>query len=310
MISKLCKIGLASFASLDSKKNTKTRLWCGVGDMSRLGARIRGSAQRSEAHDDEQTSLTKETARILPYDCCADFLSAHPLVIDARLDPRAVHAALLSFDAHVSGAKQEEEEVQEKKVLAAPRCVECARGHILLDEHNGVEVCDTCGLVQTRASINVTPEFVAPVPDSQLVPPHKRAHGVRGVATWMVKKLSSDPEKARRESYWEDLLHYNVFVHHSEDDLRVLARHVHAWVDAHGGVTREVRIAAALLHPRIRAQFMDESDVRKRLRTQQGLQTVVDPTPAPAFACTRCGARVATQKDARFHCRGPSVYRS
>ena len=69
------------------------------------------------------------------------------------------------------------------------------------------------------------------------------------------------------------------------------------------------KLAAALLHPSVRAQIPDAAAVRRRVRTSgeraraPALTPIVDPTPAPAFACAGCGAMRHSMRDARFHCK-------
>ena len=290
--------------------------------------------------------------RVLPFSCCVDFLTSHSFVTYFRLVPADLHTAIVHLDnflhskstetaptdatpdapdvTDVSDAVLAERLLQlpreclelSTEVVDAPptsvrRCIECRTGHIEVDEHHGCEVCAHCGLVQTRGSINVSPEFVSGVDD--LPPLHKRGGGyVRGVPQWLLHRAADEGTV----NYMDDLEHYNVFVNHPPDVLRTCETRLRTWRGGH--FSREVRVAAVLLYSRLAPAFMTESDVRQRVRsvvqragtrirngrevrewTMSGekMDMVTDETRRFQYPCPDCGCMENSVRTARVHCR-------
>lgn len=227
-------------------------------------------------------------ASVLPYECVRDYLEAHPLVAHRPVDARAVHAALVALDARAQAP------VQGPAPRRAADCVECGAGYVVLDAAGGQHVCSACGLVQTRRTGNVAPEYVAPAP----FVPRKRARddGADALPGYLFLR-ARDPEYVALD----ELTELNAWVHLPDDDVRACARTFTAWEGS--GHTRLAKMVACLLHPLLRAQFPSESDVRARVRQRASLPCVADPTPSPTFPCARCGALHYSKKEARFHCR-------
>lgn len=264
--------------------------------------------------------------RVLPLSSCIQFLNNHPFVTMFRLDANVLHTAIVHLDSHITqsrsdcGGRVESADPPSTGTKRAPvgGCFEC-HGYLLLDEHNGYEVCNKCGLIQTRRGINVTPEYNAGVDVDTLQPMHKRAKGVQGVPKWMVQALHPTPEP----SYMEELHHMNAFTNIGIDELTTCNNVLKAWSGGH--FSSDVRVAACLLHHLLRDRFTDENDVRRRVRTitqQSGTENVngvMRPTwsmtrermpvidrigEAPRFACPTCGHMEHTRKGATFHCKG------
>lgn len=271
---------------------------------------------------------------MLPYSCIHDVLAAHPFVARFGMSAREVYNALVHLDAalhrrapatavdetRVAGAREEDG-------ATVRRCGECAVGHLLVDEHNGCEVCSECGLVQSRASINICPEFIKRNDGGGR--PHRggRVNPATTIPFWIVRRAYASTDEVQQAAYMDDLEHMNAYVHVAPDELTRCEQTLRRW-DA-GHFARDVRIAAALLHVVLRDRFMTEADMRRRMRTlvqYSGTETVdratgsMVPTwsfgserlpevrdvvaAAPTFACARCGALEHTQKGARYHCRG------
>jgi hypothetical protein len=204
--------------------------------------------------------------------------------------------------------------------LAARTCVECKSGYLFIDHVNGYEVCEQCGLIQTRGTLNVTPEFVKGVDDL----PRKRRRGIQGVPHWMVQQLSCAGDEERPATFMDDLEHMNTYVNLVTDDLHTCERWLQGWTTGH--IARDTRIAAALLYPALRDRFIDESEVRRCVRTvvqhagterrddgrmvptwrMTGDSLSVCPTnmgPKPTHPCPDCGALQHSRRSALYHCR-------
>lgn len=270
------------------------------------------------------TEAEEASSRVLPLSSCIQFLNGHPFVQLFRLDANVLHSAIVHLDNYLtesattssSAGTSQVQEVSDGETKAAPTggCFEC-HGYLLVDEHNGCEVCSKCGLVQTRRGINITPEYNAGVDVNTLQPLHKRAKGIQGVPKWMVQSMQE-----HETSYMEELHHMNAFTNIALDDLAECNRILKRWSGGH--FSSDVRVAACLLHHLLRDRFIDESDVRRRVRTitQQSGTEIVNgrPTwfmsmermpvidrigPAPQFACPTCGHMEHTRKGATFHCK-------
>lgn len=245
-----------------------------------------------------------------------------------------LHSAILHLDQHLSTSSIVSTEDMRKapenddtsgvpnqkkeETCRKGGCFECG-GYVLVDEHNGYDVCSKCGLVQTRRTINITPEYNAGVDVDTLPPSHKRAKGIPGVPKWLIQSL----EPPRETSYMEELHHMNCFVNMPFDELVQCNRILCAWNGGH--FASDVKVAACMLHRLLRDQFIEETDVRRRMRTlMQNVDTErvegggIRPTwsmsrkpmpviervgPAPEFPCPTCGHMEHTRKGARFHCR-------
>ena len=105
---------------------------------------------------------------MVPYDCIREYLETHPMIQSLGVSARDVHSALtvLADTFVVTEPEPPPSARPEKRV----RCTDCSSVNVILDEHEGVNVCDDCGVVQTRRSINVVHEYVAPVAEAQLAP--------------------------------------------------------------------------------------------------------------------------------------------
>ena len=295
--------------------------------MSSLGNRLRAAQPptNTNASGGGEGAVASST-RVLPLSSCIQFLNEHPFVTMLRLDANVLHTAIVHLDNHLtqnrtsSGTQMERTappSTESKRELVGG-CFEC-NGYLMLDEHNGNEVCSKCGLVQTRQGINVTPEYNAGVDVDTLQPMHKRAKAIHGVSQWVVQSLYPTPEP----SYMEELHHMNAFMNIGIDELTTCNNVLKTWSGGH--FPSEVRIAACLLHHLLRDRFTDEKDVRRRVgtvRQQSGTENingVIRPTwsmtrermpvidrigEAPQFACPTCGHMEHTRKGAKFHCKG------
>ena len=301
--------------------------------MSSLGNRLRRAQQptsNTDASGGEEGDAVPST-RVMPLSSCVQFLNSHPFVTMFRLDANVLHTAIVHLDNYLTQSRSTSSvrvectapPSTEKKRKPVGGCFEC-HGYLLLDEHNGYEVCSKCGLVQTLRGINVTPEYNAGVDVDTLQPMHKRAKGVHGVPQWMIQALHPTSEP----SYMEELHHMNAFTNIGIDDLTACNNILNTWSGGH--FPSEVRVAACLLHHLLRDRFTDERDVRRRVgtvRQQNGTENINgvirhtwsitrEPMPvidrideAPRFACPTCGRMEHTRKGATFHCKGSSEER-
>ena len=222
------------------------------------------------------------TARLLPFDCVADYLDSHPLVQGLGLHVPDLHTALLLDERVEATARANERastEAAHRRSDPRQRCIDCNAPDVVLSTTDGVYVCDACGVVQSRRTINVTPEYVAPA----VLPARKRPRTIPGVPTWMVRSMHSDED--RPQNHMEDLEHLNHYVRLSHEQLEECNVTLNRWTG--GRFSPNVRLVAVLLHPRIRDQFLDGNSVRRSLQTmrrtcdEQTLAVVSDPD-APA----------------------------
>lgn len=236
-------------------------------------------------------------ASVIPFDCIRDYLEEHRMVELFRLSVRDVHSALLYVERHFAPEAEEEVPVATRP----PDCAECGKGYLRLDAHHGHYVCDTCGLVPHHGSLNVEREWIDHVRDEDLAPRHKRTRYVPGVSRWMVDRLSANPRRAYEREAFAEMENMNAYLHLSPDVLHTAYRNFLRWTE--NGYNRDVKMAACMFHTILRAQFLNDTDVRDMMRRRQSVPRVTDPTPAPTFPC-RCGKLHYTKKAARFHsCR-------
>lgn len=268
------------------------------------------------------TATTTTVPTVLPMDVVKDYLESHVMVRNMHVSVRDVHLALVALhdrsrepqqpEAPPPSPLDEEEEEDLWADFAAAKaeegvsphgfpphgCPQCGVVQETLDAREGHRVCGRCGVVLTLRAINVEPEYMAPpvLPRSRF-----RVRGVKGVPEYMLAKGApciADPRQ-QRSPQWEELQHWNQFVHLGEDDVRSADAKLKAWRGDHAV---EARIAAVLLYPRLQAQFPSTEDVRQKLRSRAPLEIVQDPTPKPTYACKECGEMCHTGRDARLHC--------
>ena len=117
---------------------------------------------------------------------------------------------------------------------------------------------------------------------------------------WLVKKVSASSATRLRSSLWEELEHWNQFTNLSVDTLADTDRIVKQWDE--GGHSSNAKVAAALLHHGLRDKFPSESKVRNAVLRGEAIPVVTTTVPEAKFACSQCGARCYTHKEARYHC--------
>lgn len=239
---------------------------------------------------------------LFPLSIVERYLLTHPIVTGLALLPCDVHAALLDVHTRINGRLSTEGEEKRRGNRSPRRCIECRQGYVEVDSHEGQEVCSHCGLVQTRHSINIEPEYNAPPDVSRNKRP--RQQHIPGVPVRLVQSLASsvvrDPSH-RRSVLWGELEHWNAHTHLSPDQLRFLDALLKEWTG--GAHSKDVRVAAALLYLPLRTKFPDELDVRNDVHSHRQLTEIRTTVPPAEFSCRTCNAKCFRKKDARFHCR-------
>ena len=254
-----------------------------------------------------QITPSSSTSRELPHNSCIQFLRDHPITMSFRLDADAVHSAIVHLDKFISDGSHDREVAECKGGITRARsCFECS-GYLLVDEHNGFNVCSDCGLVQTRDCINVMPEYNGGVDVNSLPPLQKRARGIHGVSKWMVQSLAQEHET----SFLDELNHMNQFTNLALDDILSYNRILGKWSGGH--FTSNVRIAACLLRDLLKDRFPDGEDVRRRRNTvtvdekgqirHKGMPNIDRVGPVPTFPCPDCGVMTHTRRGATVHCK-------
>ena len=266
----------------------------------RLGVRLkRDRAQSSVSNRRADTSV------LLPFDVTRDYLESHALVRAMCLDAKDVFTALLNIEhverSHESTRTTAPTTAFVNAVTAPPPrrcCIECASYDVTTNAREGHDVCESCGLVQTRMTINIVPEYTGPTTDEERArrDPFRIGHNI---PRWLVVKNAAPlKKKAESVSYLNELEHWNIYVNLSYQDLRACNALLCAW--GSGGFPRTIRIAAALLRSQV--HIPREGELRTLIRDGARMNVVKDPVPAPAFKCSKCGMQTHTFKDARFHC--------
>lgn len=317
--------------------------------MGRISDRLHRATIQERRTDDSTTTPSDGAQRMLPYSCCREFLTSHSLVTTFRMNASEVYDAIVHLDSSLNGASKAislssttEDTVQEElddfeesvwEVFDRPRtnvakhtshCIECKSVRIFLDDRNGCEVCEDCGIVQTRGSLNITPEFVKEVDDL----PRKRRRGIQGVSHWIAQQLYTMGDAKRNPTYMDDLEHMNAYVNLCIEDLRLCERRLQQWSSGH--VSRDMKIAAVLLYPSLQERFMTVGDVRRCVRTivqhagteeRKGRHVPTwhmsgaslsecprDVVPPPTHPCVDCGVLHYSKKAARYHCKHANKY--
>ena len=272
-----------------------------------LLARLQEASKRSE-----ETVPLGDERTLIPLGLVEGYLSSHILVHSLSVSVSDVHSALVEIHRrvlkeedsahqtdHPPKSDQTPKSENPPKSDHRSRCFEC-NGYLELDAHEGHEVCINCGLVQTRGSINIEPEFMAP-PD---VNPRggRRSSILRGVPKNMFyASLSSGGEK-NHSQYREELEHFNAYIHLSLDELNYMDRLLGKWTT--GGLPRQARVIGALLYIPLKEQFKYTAKVvRGALSSNTSLTAIEAARPTPQFPCPSCHTMCFTGQSARFHCR-------
>lgn len=229
----------------------------------------------------------------LPLDVVHDYLASHPLVVHQLCTPQVVHRALLDLlQRERAPATEETGETRGAPPKEVRRTVCCpihCDAPVQSDPREGNDVCSVCGLVLAR-HLRVQPTF-----EEETFHGRTRVPGVSQQVVQMATGVKLEP------SYMEDLHHWNQFTHHTQDRLLEMDLLLREWTD--GAHSRAARLAAVLLLSHVRPY------ANRPLTQCEAVEVLVDPRPKPTFACATCGEKQHSAKEARFHCRGPKVYR-
>jgi hypothetical protein len=235
-----------------------------------------------------------DVAALIPLSIISNHIETHPLVLALKVPTEEAHAAIVRLHAFMYRQPKHQEK---EPVKVPPKCLECKKGYMNIDAHNGHYVCSFCGIC-SRGQINVEPEYQAP---PEVNPRGKRKRGIPGVPAWVLKKNQSvDPSIWTHSSYWEEIEAFNESIcHMALDDLEQVDWMLRNW-KATGGDTREARMAAAMLYFRLKDSLPTENDIRQQLRCHRGLREVKCGPPEPEFECQYCDRMHYTKKGARF----------
>lgn len=237
---------------------------------------------------------------LFPLDTVRDYLDDHPLVVHLDLESNVVHRAILDFDRMVSSHAAAVEGARTSSSGACappgvsfprrspPKCHECARGPIEADWHNGCLTCNHCGLV-VWDRLNFEPSY-------EDLPPRKAPGKVEGVSSRMMRRPEEDGDPEMRRQ----LRHWNEFTNLPEDEITMAWSHLRGWSTS--AYSQSYKVAAVLLHHRLKTHFPSEEEVRQLVSRRRSLPEVVRTIPEPEFACAKCGRKCYSVKDARYHC--------
>lgn len=269
--------------------------------MSDLRSRLSRATSTETAPNEQASADSQNTCMVIPYDCIRDYLEEQRVVQLSKVCSRDLHSAIVYVERRLRrGVTEPTPDVEVRRQY---QCFECNKGYYVLDAVNGHYVCEQCGVIPNRSSVNVTREWIDGVND--IAPPSKRAKHVSGVPDWMVKKNSANPRRVYEQRALEYLQQLNGYMNVNSDVLNLAHQNFLRWTE--NGYSREVKMLACLFHPILRSQFITETNVRSMVRARASIPQVDDPVPKPTFPC-RCGMLHHTKKGARYHsCRHGSV---
>ena len=230
---------------------------------------------------------------LFPLASVKDFLKQHAIVRALQVCEKEVHSAVL--EAHKRFLTRESD-THVSYPPSVSRCPECMVGFIVIDTREAIRVCDSCGIVQHRGTLNIAPEFTIP-PDVK----HSSTVQIKGVPSWMLQASLTDDSAYRNSKHWSELQHFNTYANLSMDDLTLMDSILKEW--SGGGFSSHVRIAAALLYLPLKEKFPSEDAIRKHVQRGEGIPVVKDIVPKAEFSCITCGKECYTKKDARFCCK-------
>lgn len=232
---------------------------------------------------------------LFPLASVRGFLESHPVLLGLDLSVGEVHTAILEVHKRCQGRSDGDA----SQPVNVPCCVECGSRQIVVDAREGNHVCEQCGLVQHRGSINVTMEYTLPADVSK--GSRRKQTLLRNVPSWRIHQSLTNDRRDQRSKSWSELEHYNAHVHLAEDDLVRMDRLLCGW--SGGGHTRNARVAAVLLYLPLLASLPSEETVRAQVRMGSSLPMVETVEPTALYECATCGKACHTKKDARFCCR-------
>ena len=229
---------------------------------------------------------------LFPLASVRDLLRGHPIVRALGICENEVHSAVLEIHKRFPKCDQS----IPVRNSPPPRCSECEVGFILLDSKEAIQVCDTCGVVQHRGTLNISREFT---------PPAETKRGcstkLKGVPQWMFQCSLTDDSNSRNSKHWTEMQHFNAYVNLGADDLRIMDNILKEWTG--GGFSSGVRVAACLLYLPLKEKFPFEERIRGHVRRKEELPIVRSVAPSPEFGCDECGKKWSIRKDARFCCK-------
>jgi len=263
----------------------------------------------------ERKTSPQHRPLLFPVSCVEDFLSDNPILVALQVGVREAHRALLDVDRKCTqwapegeGAEKRGESREERVrfdnvslsslTVHTSGCIECG-GYIETDFRGGDRVCIRCGLVQDRFSINVNPEYVAPVDTVERVV--QSTNILKGVGKCATKAACRTDGEKGRSRHWSLMEHLNIYAKLPMDDLIRMDKFLAVW---HDGVhSTNARITAVLLYLPLSKHFPHEETVRKRVRLGEEVEAVRSIQPKASFACEACGRGFHMKRDARLCCK-------
>ena len=191
-----------------------------------------------------------------------------------------------------------------ERLRCTRRCIECSCTDLRVDQHEAVEVCEGCGLIQHRGNLSTVDEFQK-LPETAVNATQVDVeHGSASTCPLVQRLLRSTETRLPNGPFgplWNLLVHWNVYVRVNVDDLKQLHCKALTWTSAE--TTTPSRIAAILLFLPLERMLPSEGEVRSNLRCRKTLTTLETTIPQGQFACSQCGTNQHTLKAARMHCR-------
>ena len=183
-------------------------------------------------------------------------------------------------------------------------CVECGSADLLLNEHEAIEACENCGLVQHRGSLTSTNEFLKD-PEVLLESRGGLVRDRHGLPLLPREEHGTLGRDARhRRTVWSVVERAHALERLRAPQHRRPGANVQEgtrWVPPE--TTSAAHVAAVLLYLPLTRNLPSEAEVRVNLGSRRPLTTLETTLPKAEFPCGQCGTLQHTQKAARMHCR-------
>ena len=171
--------------------------------------------------------------------------------------------------------------VEQAEVKRPYDCSECRNGYIVIDQSEGIHVCDTCGYIHALIQDAFSFESLERID-------HGSAN--RRCLASVEKKI------IRAIAFVEG---WGVYLNVTGANLDEAKRHC----EEHAHAIRSVEALAFASLLVVHFHMPCQSTLQKTMRMSMQLPTLADPRPRPSFSCNACGAMCFSHKCARYHCK-------
>jgi hypothetical protein len=247
---------------------------------------------------------------VLPYDLVYEYIKNHESLKYSGTNTRDIYNGInLFLNKTLKNEETPENEKKDKgntenvtkdkskELSATGFCGEC-KGYLLIDSVVGNYVCSSCGLLQNRNSINITPEYSKPAEVEGFNKPQK----IRGVNKTVIHIVNASSENVSQpQNIMEDLKHFNAFFNIPQDDLKLLELKFR-YQSKNTSVSYNGKILGLIFSYIFKDSMILEEDFKHKINNGITIKEI-SGCPEPLFSCKNCGSMCFTMKDARYHCK-------